>query len=527
MSSAAGAVSAYDEVLYPAAVFPQTHPNRLATVAFLRGVQPAPINRCRVLELGCGVSSNLIGMAFQLPESEFIGLDLARRPIASGQAFVAELGLRNISLHSMDLCEATTEQFGRFDFIIAHGLYSWVPQYVRERILAICREMLNPQGVAYISYNAYPGNHLRDLVRGMMRFHTACFDDPAEKVGQARGLLKFLSESTPNPDNYVAAIRTQFERTLKYADEAFFHDDLSEVNQSFYIYEFIADAERHDLQFVGEASSNELHPEKFSPEVMRKMDELKGAKEVVREQYKDFIRGSAFRQTLLCHKEIKLAPDLLIERIPKLYASCDAAPQENSGAGDGEPTVFRRPGGSELETNHSLVRAALKSLWSHWPAAVSFEALLATARAAATSKAVALSESNELETLAEALTRAYRAGFLGMQVFPHQVTNTISDRPSTSKLARFQLERGDSATSQLHVLMKFPDPLSRRLVQLLDGTRNQEMLARELLEFVRSGRGKLFEDGVPVENMAEVAAILERRVREGLESLAREGMLVG
>jgi len=526
MSSAAGAVSVYDEVLYPAAVFPQTHPNRLATVAFLRGVQPAPINRCRVLELGCGVSSNVIGMAFQLPESEFIGLDLARRPIASGQAFVAELGLRNISLHSMDLCEANTEQFGRFDFIIAHGLYSWVPQYVRERILAICREMLNPQGVAYISYNAYPGNHLRDLVRGMMRFHTACYDDPAEKVGQARGLLKFLSESTPNPDNYVAAIRAQFERTLKYADEAFFHDDLSEVNHSFYIYEFIADAERHDLQFVGEASSNELHPEKFSPEVMRKMDELKGAKEVVREQYKDFIRGSGFRQTLLCHKEIALAPDLLVERVPQLYASCDAAPQENSGGGDGEATLFRRLGGSELETTHPLICAALKSLWSHWPAAVSFQALLATARTAATSKAVAFSESDEVEILAEALTRAYRAGFLGMQVFPHQVTNTISDRPSTSSLARFQLERGDSATSQLHVLMKFPDPLSRRLVQLLDGTRNQEMLARELLEFVRSGRGKLFENGVLVENLTEVAVILEGRVREGLESLAREGMLV-
>ena len=68
----------------------------------------------------------------------------------------------------------------------------------------------------------------------------------------------------------MAAIRTQFERTLKYPDEAFFHDDLSEVNQSFYFYEFIADAERHDLRFVGEASANELHPEKFTPEVMRK-----------------------------------------------------------------------------------------------------------------------------------------------------------------------------------------------------------------------------------------------------------------
>src|SRR5438132_9429716 len=141
MSAAADAVSVYDKVPYPAAVFPQTHPNRLATVAFLRGVQPAPIDRSRVLELGCGVGSNLIAMAFQLPESEFVGLDLARRPIASGQACAAELGLRNVSLHSMDVCDATAERFGQFDFIIAHGLYSWVPQPVRERILAICRDM--------------------------------------------------------------------------------------------------------------------------------------------------------------------------------------------------------------------------------------------------------------------------------------------------------------------------------------------------------------------------------------------------
>jgi SAM-dependent methyltransferase len=233
MKTAGGALSLYDEVLYPAQTFPQTHPNRLATIAFLRGMEPAQVNRCRVLELGCGVGSNLIGMAFQLPESQFIGLDLARRPIASGQTFVRELGLGNIALHSIDVCEANPERFGRFDFIIAHGLYSWVPQPVRERILAICREMLEPQGVAYISYNAYPGNHMRDLVRGMMRFHTAGFENPIDKVGQARGLLKFLAGSTRKSDYYYAAIQAQFERTLKYVDEAFFHDDLSEVNQPF------------------------------------------------------------------------------------------------------------------------------------------------------------------------------------------------------------------------------------------------------------------------------------------------------
>jgi methyltransferase-like protein/trans-aconitate methyltransferase len=527
MSSAESAVSVYDEVLYPSAVFPQTHPNRLATVAFLRGVNPAPINHCRVLELGCGVGSNLIAMAFHLPESDFVGLDLARRPIASGQAFAAKLRLPNIELHSMDVCEATIERFGRFDFIIAHGLYSWVPEPVRERILAICREMLNPQGVAYISYNAYPGNHLRDLVRGMMRFHTACFKDPVEKVGQARGLLKFLSESTPETDYYVAAIRGQFDRTTRYADEAFFHDDLSEVNQSFYFYQFNSDAERHGLQFVGEASANDLQPGKFNPPVMERMQELEGAPEVVREQYKDFFRGSAFRQTLLCQKEIELAPDILLDRIPKLYASCDAAPQEERPDRDPAVTLFTRPRGAELETAHPLISAALKFLWSKWPGEVSFETLLGVAREAAVHKKSSASVEHEAETLAVALMRAYRSGFLHMHITPHQLTNEVSQYPSVSNLARRQLEGSQSATNQLHVAMNFPDSLSRHLVQLLDGTRDRETLVRELVEFVRSGRGTLVENGVTVDDPTEVATLLERRVREGLASLAREGMLVG
>jgi SAM-dependent methyltransferase/methyltransferase-like protein len=521
MTAPRDAPNVYDEVLYPAAAFPQTHPNRLATVAFLRGMQPAPIDGCRVLELGCGVGTNLIGMAFQLPASEFIGLDLAQRPIASGQTFVQALGLENITLHAMDLCEASPERFGRFDFIIAHGLYSWVAQPVRERVLAICREMLNPQGVAYVSYNAYPGNHLRDLIRGMMRFHTARFEDPIEKVGQARGLLKFLAESTPQPDYYVAAIRSQYERSLKYVDEAFLHDDLSEINQPFYFYEFIADAGRHGLRFLGEARANDLQPGAFTPQVMQRVKELEGTSEIVREQYKDFIRGCAFRETLLCHAELEIAPDLLIERVPKLYASCDAIPQEN-----GEPALFRRAKGAELKTTDPSISAALKSLCLRWPAAVSFDALLAAARTAATADAPGRGAVDEAATLAEALMRAYRAGFLQLQFFPHEVTNIVSERPSVSRLARFMLEHGESAINQLHVLIKFPDPLSRRLVQLANGTRDQEMFTRDLIEYVRSGRGHVLENGVRVENMDEVAVILKRRVREGLESMAREGMLM-
>jgi hypothetical protein len=179
----------------------------------------------------------------------------------------------------------------------------------------------------------------------------------------------------------------------------------------------------------------------------------------------------------------------------------------------------------ELESTHPLITASLKFLGSHWPAAVSFEALLAAAQAAAMAERVGGDEFDEAEILREALASAYRAGFLEFQIFPREVTNVVSQRPKVSRLARFLLERGESASNQLHVFMKFPDPLSRRLVQLLDGTRDREMLTRDLIEYVRSGHGKVLENGVLVDEMAKVAAILERRVSEELASLAREGML--
>jgi SAM-dependent methyltransferase/methyltransferase-like protein len=526
MEAAGPAQTAYDEVLYPSSTYPQSHPNRLATVAFLRGVRPAPIDRCRVLELGCGAAGNLIPMAFHLPNSEFVGLDLAQCPIASGQSFVAELGLRNITLYSMDLCQAHAEQLGHFDFIIAHGIYSWVPEPVRERILAICREMLNPQGIAYISYNAYPGNHFRDLARGMMRFHVSRFESPTDKIGQARGLLKFLSESRAQPDYYIEALRAEFARTVKYTDEAFFHDDLNEVNLPFYFYEFMADAKRHGLQFVGEANANELNSGKLTPGAAKRMNELEAADEIVREQFKDFLRACGFRQTLLCHAELELAPDVLVERVPQLYAMCDAVPVERVTSDGSSVAVFRRARGDEIETTHPLIAAAFTFLCSQCPRSVSFKKLLETAKTAVGAQPDPLSEADATMTLAKALAKAYRAGSLLLNVFPPQVINWVGDRPATSELARLQLRRGNVATNQLHISRRFPDPFGRQLVLFLDGTRDREMLARDLIEFAKSTGATVYENSRPVESMAELPAVVERRLPEGLESLAREGMLV-
>ncbi|MBC7911996.1 MAG: methyltransferase domain-containing protein, partial [Pyrinomonadaceae bacterium] len=239
----------YEEVLYPSYLHVQTQPDRLATMAAFYGMQPAPVEKCRVLELGCSDGSNLIPYAFHLPESEFIGIDLAARSVAIGQKRIEALGLKNVQLRVFDVMDVD-ESFGQFDYIVAHGLFSWVPPEVREKILDICRRNLSPQGVAHVSYNAYPGCHFRDMTREMMLFHVRNVTDPQERIVQAIALIKFLSESFAETDLYRMFIKNELESLLERRQEQIFHDDLEQFNQPYYFHQFIEKAAAHDLQFL-------------------------------------------------------------------------------------------------------------------------------------------------------------------------------------------------------------------------------------------------------------------------------------
>jgi SAM-dependent methyltransferase/methyltransferase-like protein len=512
----------YDDILYPSGVFPQTHPDRLATTAYLRGMSPAPIECCRVLELGCGAANNLVTMAFQLPGSLFVGIDLGRIPIASGQALVAELGMRNVTLQAMDLCDPGLNQFGNFDFIIAHGVYSWVPQPVRARILQICQNMLTPQGIAYVSYNAYPGCHFRDLVRHMMCFHTQKFEGAAEKATQARALVKFIAESRIKSDYYTESFRAQLARVTKYSDESLYHDDLNPLAQPWYFHEFMEDAARHDLQYIGEAVLDSSDRSLFTPEALRRMGELEGANEIVREQYKDFLCGTGFRHTLLCRKDIQLAAAFVNERIPELFALCDFVSVTDPQAAGDSPVEFKSPCGGKVEVADPLWQTGLSYICSQWPCAVSFEQILEKVRQ--TKRIIDSKAASEAATIAAALTQSYSMGVVSLRVRPPKVVNRISERPAISRLAHEQLRQGRSLSSQLHQSMKIPDYAGRHFMSLLDGSRDLETLSGEMISFTASHVPNS-QEGEPVEK-GVLETNLRERVENNLKSLMRAGMLV-
>jgi SAM-dependent methyltransferase len=235
---AAPTSNSYDEVPYDSHPFVQTHPDRLATVATLFGLRPQPIEQCRVLELGCAAGGNIVPIADELRESEFVGIDLSRRQIEDGKQLVEKLGLTNVDLRHASIMDVD-ESYGKFDYVICHGVFSWVPNAVQDKIFEICSQQMKPQGVAYISYNTYPGWHMRGMIRDMMRYHAERFSTAKIRTRQARALLDFLAQSVKQPESaYTRLLQQELSTLRNQADHYLVHEHLEEVNAPLYFHQF-------------------------------------------------------------------------------------------------------------------------------------------------------------------------------------------------------------------------------------------------------------------------------------------------
>jgi methyltransferase-like protein len=513
----------YDEVFYPTHSFPQTHPDRLATIATLLGMTPAPVQACRYLELGCGDANNLIPMAFYLPESRFVGVDLAGVPIAAGRKMAGELNLGNLQLHQMGI-EEITEQFGPFDYIVAHGVYSWVPEEIRDKILEVCNKCLSENGVAYVSYNTFPGGHLRLMLREMMLFHVRDIEEPQQRIHQAQALLALLAGSKEENDVYIDLLKSEVAKTMKFDRSHLFHDDLADINEPVYFTQFIEHAAKHGLRFLGEADYFELHPNSFAPSVVSTLNQL-GDDVIRREQYSDFIKCRRFRQTLLCREDIEVERSRQWERTKGLYAASSlrpttAQPDLNSR----EVVEFRTENKSRISTDHPLLKNAFAFMGQRWPQAVHFNELLEVASSRESGYIPINSDEDAPKVLAEALVESYAADVVQLRSYEMASVTEVSERPCVNLLVRKQLETGWVITNELHLSIKLEDELGRALMKLMDGIRDRAALLRDLQ--LMADRGKLDGGKNKISHDGESKGSVGEQLEQNLRWLAKHALLV-
>jgi len=518
-------INSYDAVPYWGNPYRESHPDQLATMARLFGLTPPDVDQCRVLELGCSSGANLIPMAVTLSGSTFLGIDLSQRQIDEGRKSIETLGLGNIELVHASI-DTISNDHGHFDYIICHGVYSWVPRPIQDHILRVCSRNLSRNGVAYVSYNTYPGWFMRGMVRRMMKFHARQFNNPQTQLEQARALLDFLFTASSGVDPAYHSLLSRELNILRQCDDSYiYHEHLEEDNEPLFFHEFIKRAENEGLRYLSEPHLSEMVPVNIPTEIANVLGQV-GPDIIEFEQYLDFLKNRTFRRTLLCHAE--QIPDRHI--VPARLADFSVASilkRSGQESGLSSTAAWEFTAGSDIVTITSPVhKAALAVLEQVWPASVRCSDLVRAMQELLDSE----TDSNEsikvdLVSMGEFLLQMYLRQLVEICVSPSRFQSVVPERPRASPYARRQAEAGMIVTNLKHQRVQL-GALDHELLSYLDGNRTQHELEALLNNAILTGRLTIQNNAGPIPSDERTYALAVELLKHGLSNLARQSLLM-
>ncbi len=470
----------YDLIRYPSWPIVNTHPARIAACAALLGRSYVPFARSRVLEIGCGDGINLMSLALTAPEAEFVGIDLAEAPIAYGRALARSVGLSNLRLEAQDItCVGDT--LGPFDYIIAHGVYAWVPEFVQQAILDLIGQSLSPEGLAFVSYNVDPGCRVRQVLRDLMHDRLKGIDGPAEKIKAAHETLHAFIDVWDDADAFQLALKTEAQDMLKRPPALLFHDELG----SFYLPQRLSTvseaARSRGLEYLCDTRSRDIG------DMLQSAESHETSEWIALEQTRDFAEMRRFRQSILCRASGPIPRSFTPNRLEGLFATAALTPTQIEGS-DG--FGFRTAKGDEFEVGDPRLGAFLSDLGACFPAALPCADFI------------------DQPELSEALIALFAKDIIELSAAALPYATEAGDRPLASPLARAQIAEGERVLASLrHKPVRLEDPTARYLLSLLDGTTTRRELADAIAKHINI---------LPTEALVQVEAALTEFVKLGL-----------
>ena len=490
--------TSYDSFHYASQAYSFTHPLRLQTLATLFGVDAPDARRARILELGCADAVNICGIASTLPESTCIGIDTSAPQVAIAKSLVDSAGITNLQLVERDFANVGTE-FGSFDYIICHGLFSWIDPEAQQKLLRVCQSLLTPNGVAYISYNTLPGWYPRRMIREMLLYHAEQFRDSDLYVYQARAMITlFETALRSNSAPLSVYLKNALKQIKEYPDWYLRHDVLEDFNEPLYFHQFATLAAEAHLQYVGDAVLSTMVDVALPDEVRKPLRMI--ANDVIRfEQYLDFLANRPFRRSLVCRDGVKLSREEAPARVEQCFIASPLKPVEQNSP-DGV-LRFELKSGAFIETNDPFTVCTLKLLAKAWPQSRAFNQLWEEAEVQLKAKFAFTEETRKQERghLAQAMWNLAIRDLIEIQVQQFSFSSSAGSRPQVSRFARLQAERG-APTNLRHEVVQLSE-LAAAVLPLLDGTRDIESLREEL--------ARKRETAITPEQLAEVLVELE------------------
>jgi SAM-dependent methyltransferase len=445
----------YDEVPYPNLVHGRSHPRTTGAIAALFSLSPAPVESARVLDLGCAAGMNILAMAADLPRASFVGVDISQGQITTARMMATDLALENVSFLCASFSELGDLAPKSFDYIICHGVFSWVAPPLREVLLReICR-LLADDGLAYISYNTYPGWHFGNIVRDLMVREMDPQAPPLERVRAARATLERHLAASEDRSLRRALLTAEHEHLIDHSDSYIFHEYLTPEHHPLWFKDFAALLPPHDLVYVADALPGLILPSTQDARLAHLIEPLTPDQQsdVIEQQHAiDEHLNNRFRRSILARSHHRPTLSLDPGRLARLHLRL---PRDHILVSDSGSLAVRDRRGRLIPIQLEAAADALEELRRVSPASAPL---------------------SQLAHVDDPASRAVLGTLVGL-VFAEAVEATLSPvscasvlpaRPEVTRLNRYQARRGDPIASRLFV-SELVGELGLDLIQRLDG----------------------------------------------------------
>ncbi len=508
----------YDELPYLSGAFPATAPEHLRTVAHLFGLDaPAP-ERARVLELGCAAGGNVFPFAARYPHAEVTGIDLSQVQVEAGQRAVAAMGLKNVRLVQASIADLD-KSLGEFDYIICHGVYSWVPPEVQEAILRVASQCLSPDGIAYVSYNTYPGWKAKEVVRDAMRLRADGRADAAEQLSYARGMIDFLHNMAPQESVLAKIMADNIDTILNGRDYYLVHEFLELCNSPCYFRDFLANARKQGLDYLGESLVSTMFASNYGDEQAKLLLAECEGDQVRLEQLLDFLCNRTFRQTLLVHSE--KAGRVRYQLDPSRISQLHVAGNYTSTSEDGCQWSTRN--GRTVTAPSEVSQSMISALNKAWPGTVPVKTLIKAANA------IVPGEEGKDQLIAF-ISALIVGNAVQCRIDAMPLESAIASRPKAHPAMRALAGLGAGTPvamfNQWHQSAE-PGVAESFLLTQLDGRKDRAALVAALVTAVAEQRFTFGQDGQTVEDPQEINRLASDTVTQALAWLSSNAMLAG
>lgn len=488
-------MSEYEDVLYDDYAFVEAHPARLRAMAALFGLRhrPGPL---RVLDVGCGLGGHLMPLAEQDPQGTYVGLDLSAPQIAQGRETVAKLGLQNVDLRVGDICDPPPD-LGRFDVIVCHGVYSWIPEAAQAALWPLLHDHLAPNGLAYVSYNTWPGwrhrGTLREVLTRLVPPAGAATD--RERIAAAREVLTVWASTLDGRASHrLAALGEEIALLDATTDAYLLYEHLAAINEPCWFTDVAEAAAGAGLRYLGDAMISSMFPS-LTPETEAWIAKRAPTFEAT-EQAKDLLTHRLFRRSVFVHHHTVIDRQLHWRSLEGLWMAARLWEKEDA------PGTFINALETEVEVTDEAVRSAIEALIAASPGALCFEAIC---RASLGEDAPTPARRD----LGSALLQLITQGMLELRTDFPPIATSLPEHPFATALARLQAERDEPGAVNLrHERVKL-GTTDKAVLRVLDGTRDRRALLEHLSHEATHGAVEIRIDDVVRRDPESIEAALD------------------